>query len=141
MILINSGLRFQWYETHLYPNFCPGRSSCWQYYTVLRLTRFDLYCFGVRIQKIVLYCLCRLRTNYVRSNNLKSDPHLPKEFCFISFIESPLKMMKNAFYFILKTLLVLKIFKFLSWLFWSCWKNSLIRKIRLISKFIKSQPG
>ena len=28
--------------------------------------------------------------------------------------ESPLKTMKNAFYFILKALLVLKIFKFLS---------------------------
>ena len=31
--------------------------------------------------------------------------------------ESPLKMMKNAFYFILKALSVLKIFKFLSCLF------------------------
>ena len=30
--------------------------------------------------------------------------------------ESPLKMMKNAFYFTLKALFVLKIFKFLSWL-------------------------
>ena len=29
-------------------------------------------------------------------------------------IESPLKMMKNAFYFTLKALLLLKIFKFLS---------------------------
>ena len=31
--------------------------------------------------------------------------------------ESPLKMMKNAFYFTLKALFVLKLFKFLSWLF------------------------
>ena len=31
--------------------------------------------------------------------------------------ESPLKMMKNAFYFMSKTLFVFKIFKFLSWLF------------------------
>ena len=31
--------------------------------------------------------------------------------------ESPLKMMKNVFYFISKALFVLKIFKFLSWLF------------------------
>ena len=29
--------------------------------------------------------------------------------------ESPLEMVKNAFYFILKALFVLKIFKFLSW--------------------------
>ena len=31
--------------------------------------------------------------------------------------ESPLKVMKNAFYFTLKGLFVLKIFKFLCWLF------------------------
>ena len=31
--------------------------------------------------------------------------------------ESPLKMMKNAFYSILKALFILKIFRFLSWLF------------------------
>ena len=37
--------------------------------------------------------------------------------CIICFIESPLKIMKNAFYFILKTFFVLKIFQFLSWLF------------------------
>ena len=31
--------------------------------------------------------------------------------------ESPLKMMKNAFYFALNAFFVLKIFRFLSWLF------------------------
>ena len=31
--------------------------------------------------------------------------------------EPPLKMMENAFYFAVKALFVLKIFKFLSWLF------------------------
>ena len=40
-----------------------------------------------------------------------------KNICVICLIESSLKMMKNAFYFILKALFVLKIFKFLSWLF------------------------
>ena len=44
---------------------------------------------------------------------LKSDSHLTKN-CVIYFIESPLKMMNNAFYFILKALFVLKIFKFFS---------------------------
>ena len=33
---------------------------------------------------------------------LKLDSHLPKTFCVIYLIESPLKVMKNAFYFILK---------------------------------------
>ena len=41
---------------------------------------------------------------------LKSYSHLLKK-------TSPSKMMKNAFYFILKALFVLKIFNFLSWLF------------------------
>ena len=40
-----------------------------------------------------------------------------KKVCVIYFIESPLKIMKNAFYFTLKALFILKIFKFLSWIF------------------------
>ena len=45
---------------------------------------------------------------------LKSDSHLPKTFLFICFNESPLKLMKNGFYIILKALSVLMIFTFLS---------------------------
>ena len=42
----------------------------------------------------------------------------PSKKNFVIFlIESPLKMKKNAFYFMLKALFVLKIFTFLSWLF------------------------
>ena len=40
-----------------------------------------------------------------------------KKTLFYCFIESPLKVMKNAFYFNLKALSILKLFKFLSWLF------------------------
>ena len=40
-----------------------------------------------------------------------------KKNCVICLIESPLKLMKNASYFILKALFILKIFKFLSRLF------------------------
>ena len=53
--------------------------------------------------------------------------------------ESPLKMMKNAFYFTVKALFVLKLFKFLSRLFCRV-KKGLIRKIRLIPEFMTSQP-
>ena len=42
----------------------------------------------------------------------KSDSQLPKDFALFAFIESPLKMMKNAFYFILKALFFPKILKF-----------------------------
>ena len=37
----------------------------------------------------------------------------PEKTCVICLIESPLEMMKNAFYFILKAIFILKIFKFL----------------------------
>ena len=49
-------------------------------------------------------------------------------------------MMKNAFYFMLKFLLVLEVLTFLSY-FCTMSKNDLIRKLRLISKFMTSQTG
>ena len=51
-----------------------------------------------------------------------------------------LKMMKNAFYFTLEALFVLKLFIILSRLSVHV-KSGLIRKIRLISKFMTSKPG
>ena len=47
--------------------------------------------------------------------------------------ESPLKIMKNAFYFTMRALFVLKILSFCLDLL-VIWKNGLIRKIKLISK-------
>ena len=49
--------------------------------------------------------------------------------------------MRNGFYFILKALFILDIFQFFVATFWSCRENGLIRKVRLTSKFIASQPG
>ena len=72
---------------------------------------------------------------------LKSGSHFPKKIGFISFNESHLKMIKDAFYFIFNALFVFKIFKFVSWLFGYVEKNGVIRKIRLISKFMGSQPS
>ena len=66
-----------------------------------------------------------------------SDSHLPKNVFLLN--ESPLKLTKNAFYFILKALFVLKIIFVLT--FWSCRKIGVTRKIKLISKFMASQPG
>ena len=51
-----------------------------------------------------------------------------KQVFFIHFNESSLKMMKNAFYFILKALFVIKIFKFLSWLFCHAKKMALLER-------------
>ena len=42
---------------------------------------------------------------------------LPKEIVLFAWLKHPIKMIKNAFYFLLKALFVLKIFKFLSRIF------------------------
>ena len=42
-----------------------------------------------------------------------------KKIVFIYFNENPLKVKKNAFYFMLKALFVLEIFKFFVGTFWS----------------------
>ena len=49
--------------------------------------------------------------------------------------ESPLKMMKNTFYFTTKALFVLKIFKFLYWLFGHVAKRRLDQKDQVNVKF------
>ena len=53
-------------------------------------------------------------TTMETKKTLKSDSQLPQKILFICLKGSPSTMMKNAFYFFLKALLVLKIFKFLS---------------------------
>ena len=58
-----------------------------------------------------------------------------------SATKSPLEIIKTGFYFTLKALFVLKIFKLLSRLFGHVYKNGLIRKIRLILNFMTSQSG
>ena len=48
---------------------------------------------------------------------VKARPSPSKRNCVVCFIENPLKMIKNAFYFMLKASFILKVFKFLSWRF------------------------
>ena len=55
------------------------------------------------------------------AENIKDALSGQREF---SATESPLKMMKNAFYFTSKALSVLKIFKFFVLTFWSCIKTA-----------------
>ena len=68
--------------------------------------------------------------------HLKSGSHLPK--IFISFNNSPSKMMKNSFYFILKALFVRKIFKVLSWLFGHVEKTAWLREGCTVKFFFQS---
>ena len=50
-------------------------------------------------------------------------------------------MMKNAFYLILKGSFCSQDTQVFVMTFWSCRKDSLIRKRRLNSEFMASQPG
>ena len=50
--------------------------------------------------------------NVIHQIDIKVGLSPSKKNCFIYFNESPLEIVKNAFYFILKALFVLKIFKF-----------------------------
>ena len=59
---------------------------------------------------------------------VKAGLSASKKLCVICLIESSLKMMKNAFYFILKALFVLKIFKFLWRLFGHVGKTTLLER-------------
>ena len=52
---------------------------------------------------------------YVSCVYLKVRLSTSKKKCFICFNGSPLKMMKNAIYLILKAFFIFKIFNFLSW--------------------------
>ena len=56
-------------------------------------------------------------SNILSDLNIKVGLSPSKTIFFICFNDGTSKMMKNAFYFILKALFILKIFKFLSWLF------------------------
>ena len=71
---------------------------------------------------------------YQRSKNNKlKDVYLPcnliKGLGQFLITESPLKTMKNAFYFTLKAILVLKIFKFLFWLFGHVEKTAWLERL------------
>ena len=63
----------------------------------------------------VSYPLCISESRFRFLTRLsKSRSHLPKKNFVICFNNSPSKMMKNAFYFILKALFVLKIIELFS---------------------------
>ena len=65
-----------------------------------------------------------------RTAVFKGTPWSLRQFLITA---SPLKMIKIAFYFILKALFTMNV--------WPCRKNGSIRKIRLISKSMTSQHG
>ena len=100
---------------------------------ILIFTFIHVYAFVERVFSI---------NSDIISENITVGRLSPFEKNFVvCFIESPLKVMKNAFYFISKAVFVLKIFGFISSFFSHVEKTASIRKIRIISKFMTSQPG
>ena len=88
----------------------------WSYSTFCRL------CY---IHTQLIKILVNFLLNSSDNSLLKSGSPITKEFVwFLSMLLNPLKMTKNAFYFILKSLTVFNIFKFLPLLFWSCTKTA-----------------
>ena len=70
----------------------------------------------------------------------KVGPSPSKKVVFICFKGSPLKVINDAFYFMLKSVFVLEISRFLSKLFDQVQKR-LDNKAQVYLKFMKSQTG
>ena len=92
-------------------------------YTLWRLSNFS---FTLKSHILRKDCICI--SAFRPASLLKSDSHLLKKMCVSGLIESPLIMMKNALYFILKSLFLLKIFKFLSRLFGHAGKTAWLER-------------
>ena len=73
----------------------------------------------VSLKHFVSYCglICHYGVDLMRPHLFKVGLSPSKKIVFICTNDIPSKVMKNAFYFILKALFVLKIYKFLSLLF------------------------
>ena len=110
-------------------SLCKSLSSCYLYFLNLSVgcNGYSGWEYTELTNKSNLYV--HLETNWM-SHTKSSRPldvfscHIrvkvglspSKKKCFICFSGSTSKMMKNAFYFLLKAFFVLKIFKFLSWI-------------------------
>ena len=67
------------------------------------------------VSKLAIFLKFHLGVCTNEKLELKSD--LPEKFALFASMKAFVKMAKNPFYFILKAFFVLKMFKFLSWLF------------------------
>ena len=132
-------------QCHCYQHFhaLPSKTFwtvCWRFTLSIVLDMSDVSTFVLLqsiwlniYEKILLfwhafimtYLTCN--TSSIRLSNAKVRLSPSKNF-FICLNDSPSKLMENAFYFILKALLVFKIFKLLSWLFGHR-KNGLINNV------------
>ena len=82
------------------------------------VTRKSILCVAFCINKVVYYTYVNNDSSHIFSDDssLKLNSPFPKKKCFY-FSQSPLKVIKNPFYFMKKTVFVLEMLIFLSWLF------------------------
>ena len=115
-----------------------------QKFSVLNNLIIQVNCLGhigiflsiVEFRELLLHKLLRPTCNVPANlHNLKGTLSGLRKFLIT---KNPLKMMKNTFYFILKSLFLLKIFKLL-FNFLVLQRNELIKKIKFISKFRTAQ--
>ena len=76
------------------------------------------------LKNILLYVWEFIKYTWRDINFIKVWLLPSKKVGFMCFNESPLKNMKNIFYFTLEAFSVIKIFKFLFRFFWSCRKTA-----------------
>ena len=104
-----------------FPHTCPS----FEYSHVYGIDSEVKCRFLITIRKLVssllflswqFYLLILLFFRFTVNERKIGLPPFQKDYV-IFFFENPLKVMKNTFYFILKALFVLNIFKFLSWRF------------------------
>ena len=76
------------------------------------VTRFILLLHYTKNEAFVKYFFSKF--DQIRQKSLKSGSLLPPKIVLFASFESPLKLMNNIFYYILKAFFVLKILKLLS---------------------------
>ena len=113
------------------PNFlsCQMSTSC----------RLSILFIFLKSYGLSFFVEVRLHCGHFQESYLKVGLS-PSKKIFICFIESPLKMMKNVFFHLQSSFRSQDIYVFVT-SFWSCRKYGLIKKVRLTSKFLTSQPG
>ena len=79
--------------------------------------------------------------NFDLTSLLKSDPHLPKKIVLFPSLKKSFKNDQNCFLFHLKSYFRSQDISVFVKTFSSFGKSGLIRKTRLTSKFMASQPG
>ena len=91
---------------------------------------------------LVISCIVKAEKRFnLSKKNFWSRTLTFQKNCFTCCSESLFIMMKNTFLFHLKSSFGSEGMQFFVLTFWSYGKNGFIRNIRLVSKFMTSQPG